>query len=245
MRRGEDSSFRFPKHFLLDACTVQSARCLNSSNLLCSAASGVRLIPTLGLNMKNQCADFNEKAVTCDGPLGKSQLSKLALFMCALAMTSKVHAQLPVPTNMDKVYADESHCLVGPEVRSDKDSPISCYCRDAIVDARYVYFTYLLTGKDTNLNGTFLTLQRDATESCGRRFDVDKMTTAKSWKWNGPEVVRIYPPDSEIKRINPDSYGTRRVKYEVRLVERNRDGRATTLESFSATELLPPSAVAR
>src|SRR5215472_9285331 len=63
-------------------------------------------------------------------------------------------------TDLDKIYGDESHCLVAPEVRSEKDKPISCYCRDAVTDARYVYKTYVLTGKDPNLNGTFLALQR-------------------------------------------------------------------------------------
>ena len=43
--------------------------------------------------------------------------------------------------DLDKLYADESHCLVSPEIRSDKDNPISCFCRDAIADARYLYFT--------------------------------------------------------------------------------------------------------
>ena len=27
--------------------------------------------------------------------------------------------------DLDKLYADESHCLVCPEIRSDKDNPIS------------------------------------------------------------------------------------------------------------------------
>jgi hypothetical protein len=43
--------------------------------------------------------------------------------------------------DLDKLYADESHCLVRPEIRSDKDNPISRFCRDAIADAWYLYFT--------------------------------------------------------------------------------------------------------
>jgi len=50
---------------------------------------------------------------------------------------------------MDEVYLDQTHCLASPEIRGDKDAPISCFCRDAIAEARYVYFTYILSGKDT------------------------------------------------------------------------------------------------
>jgi hypothetical protein len=39
---------------------------------------------------------------------------------------------------MDEIYRDESHCLTSPEIRGDKDAPISCYCRDAIAQARYL-----------------------------------------------------------------------------------------------------------
>src|ERR1700746_1421360 len=62
-------------------------------------------------------------------------------------------------SELNRVYQDESHCLTAPESRGDKDSPASCYCRDAIVDARYVWHTYLITGKDHNLNGAELRLQ--------------------------------------------------------------------------------------
>jgi hypothetical protein len=31
------------------------------------------------------------------------------------------HGQFP--SDLDKLYADESHCLVSPEIRSDKDKP--------------------------------------------------------------------------------------------------------------------------
>jgi hypothetical protein len=49
------------------------------------------------------------------------------------------HGQFP--SDLDKLYADESHCLVSPEIRSDKDNSISCFCRDAIADALYLDFT--------------------------------------------------------------------------------------------------------
>jgi len=107
------------------------------------------------------------------------------------------------PPAMQKVYMDESHCLIGPEICTNMDNPISCYCRDAIADARYVHFTYLLQGKDANLYGTLLTLQRDAEEQCSRdtaeRNDADFIqktygaVTSKDWKWSGPEVVRTPP----------------------------------------------------
>src|ERR1700751_2877747 len=44
------------------------------------------------------------------------------------------------PSDPDTLYADESHCLASPEIRSDKDNPISCFCRDTIADAQYLYF---------------------------------------------------------------------------------------------------------
>src|SRR5579864_8850222 len=44
------------------------------------------------------------------------------------------------PSYPDTLYADESHCLASPEIRSDKDNPMSCFCRDTIADARYLYF---------------------------------------------------------------------------------------------------------
>ena len=84
-------------------------------------------------------------------------MKKLAAhLLLVLAIASPHAAGAQGQTNcLDKVYADESHCLVGPEIRSDRDNPISCYCRDAIVDARYVYFTYLLQGKTETLTEHF------------------------------------------------------------------------------------------
>jgi hypothetical protein len=150
-----------------------------------------------------------------------------------------MHAQV-LAAQMDKVYTDESHCLVAPEIRSSKDNPVSCYCRDAIADARYVYFSYLLSGKDRNLNGTFLALQRNATEMCG--LDYDAITTAtetENWKWSGPEVVRTYPSDKEIARISPDKNGFRLVRYNARLIYRDEQGRTTKAEDFTAVDRIP------
>jgi hypothetical protein len=155
------------------------------------------------------------------------------------------------PPAMQKVYMDESHCLTVPEIRTNKDNPISCYCRDAIADARYVHFTYLLPGKDANLYGTFLALQLYAGEQCSRdtaeRSDadfiqkIDDATTSKDWKWSGPEVVTTFPPDGVIKRIKPSGeHGAGRwVPYTVQLVYRDAQGRVTRTEEYSTREFRP------
>jgi hypothetical protein len=121
-------------------------------------------------------------------------------------------------TALDKIYKDETHCLVGAEIRSDSDEPISCYCRDALSDARYVYQTYLFSGKDLNLNGTYLTLWSHAAQECGKDFDVSRATHDADWRWNGPEVVRTYPTDREIEQLKPDRFGFRTVRYKIELV---------------------------
>jgi len=151
-------------------------------------------------------------------------------------------------TPMQKVYMDESHCLVSPEMRSDNDNPISCYCRDAIADARYVYFTYVSVASphsDPNLMGPFLALQRNARQECSRaaeRLDsdfiakIESATTSKDWQWNGPEVVRTYPPDKVIRQIKPDSRGWISVGYTAVLLWRDSRGQVTKTESLSAIE---------
>ncbi len=130
---------------------------------------------------------------------------------------------------------------MAPEIRGDKDSPISCYCRDAIADARYVYQTYLLTGKDRNLNGTYLILESYARQMCGEGYDVIAATQAKGWQWPGLQVTRKYPSDSTIGLIRPDSKGFRTVEYKVRLVYRDPQGRVTKVDNFTALERLPPN----
>lgn len=91
------------------------------------------------------------------------------------------------PANLDEVYRDESHCLIGAEMSSNGDSPGSCYCRDAIADGRYVYFTYLFPAKDRNLNGAWLSSQRLIHQQCGEGYDALGATTHMDWKWSGPD----------------------------------------------------------
>src|SRR5437868_3612941 len=93
-------------------------------------------------------------------------------------------------TNLDAVYRDESHCLTDADLRGDGDRRITCWCRDAVVDARYVYFTYLVSGKDHNLNGVFLALETRVADTCGVT-PAEALPDAErdDWKWNGPEVV--------------------------------------------------------
>ena len=141
---------------------------------------------------------------------------------------------------LDEIYTDDGHCLVGPEIRSSKDNAISCYCRDALVDLRYVYQTYLLTGKDSNLNGAYLGLFSRAQEVCGEKYDVIA-AREKEWQWNGPEVTRVYPPDSTIEKIKPDDKGFRIVEYRVQLTYHDRQGHSTKVENFSTLDRLPPN----
>jgi hypothetical protein len=142
--------------------------------------------------------------------------------------------------SMDMVYSDESHCLVAPEIRGKQDKPISCYCRDAIMDARYVYENYLLTGKDRNLNGTYLTIEQYAQQMCGEQYDVVvKAIQTKDWQWNGPQVTREYPPERKINQIQPDNKGFRTVKYKVHLTYRDLERIVTKVENFTALDKLP------
>ncbi len=172
-------------------------------------------------------------------------MKTLTLLVCILLLLglTRAHgraAQL-VRTEIDKVYTDESHCLVLPEIRGDKDSSISCYCRDAIVDARYVWRTYLLSGKDRNLNGTYLTLLTNAGQMCGKGYDVSKAASDQEWRWNGPEVTRTYPSDSKIEEIRPDSKGFRTVQYLVQVTYRDQQGRITKVDNYTALDRLPPN----
>jgi len=162
----------------------------------------------------------------------------LAFFVLRVALPPATGAQ-DWSAGLDKIYLDESHCLTVPEIRSDKDSPISCFCRDAIVDARYVWHTYLITRRDPNLNGTELRLQIDATHMCGEQYDVHKAVVAEDWKWNGPEVSRTYPPDDVLRQIKPDSHGMIHYEYTVVLLQRDSSGRIVQTESFAARAMEP------
>jgi len=70
-------------------------------------------------------------------------LARCLLLLLGISHLLAARVQAQFPSDLDKVYADESHCLTSPEIRSDEDNPISCFCRDAIVEARYLYFTYV------------------------------------------------------------------------------------------------------
>ncbi len=185
------------------------------------------------------------------------RLAGLVLFTSALAMgqAKKTDSTAPAQkhagswmTEMQKVYTDESHCLTSADMRGDKDNAISCYCRDAIANARYVYFAYFLTHKDDNFAGIFLALQDYAGEKCSRdtaeRLDmdfiskIDDATTSKDWKWSGPDVARTYPSDDVIKRIKP-SGATRWVPFTIHLVYRDAQGRVTRTEEYSSRESFP------
>ena len=162
----------------------------------------------------------------------------LAFFVILWGQASFSHAGEPSDT-IEKVYLDESHCLVAPEVRGERDRSISCFCRDAIADARYLYKNYFLTGKDRNLNGAYLGLVDHATRVCGEKFDVYNATQKEGWQWEGPRVKREYPPDTEILKIKPDSKGFRTVTYKVHLTYLDKDGRKIKVEDFAAEEKLP------
>ena len=122
---------------------------------------------------------------------------------------------------------------------------ISCFCRDAIVDARYVYLTYLFPAKDENMNGPYLTLSSHAEETCGQgRRDTFEATEDRNWKWDGPEVVRTYPSDEVIKRIAPERLNGghtlgRWVQFVVQLVYRDNQGHITRTENYSSREFIP------
>jgi len=129
-------------------------------------------------------------------------------------------------------------------MRGDKDMPISCWCRDALADARYVYFEYLLSFKDRNLNGAFLHLLSHAEQTCGQAYGATHAAEGRDWKWDGPEVVRTYPPDEAIKRITPERLngGTtlgRWVPFMVQLVYRDKQGHVTRTENYSSREFVP------
>ena len=169
----------------------------------------------------------------------KPRVSCFTLFIILAWHTFSCAQILGNSDSMDMVYRDESHCLVAPEIRGEKDKPISCFCRDAIMDARYVYQNYLLTGKDRKLNGTYLTLWDHAQQMCGKQYDVLKATQTKDWQWNGPQVTREYPPESEINQIQPDSKGFRTVEYKVRLTYRDSVGQVIKVENLTAVDKLP------
>lgn len=168
----------------------------------------------------------------------KRLVSLLTLFLILVCHAFSYGGDLQ---NINKVYSDESHCLVAPEIRGKKDNPICCFCRDAIMDARYVYETYLLTEKDRNLNGVYLALIDRARKTCGEKYDVYKATQTTEWRWDGPQVTREYPPEREIQKIHPDSKGFQTVEYKVRLTYIDAAGHVIKVDNFTALDKLPAS----
>lgn len=165
----------------------------------------------------------------------------LVLVVCSLALTQQ--QSRTQRAEIDKIYKDESHCLTAADMRGDKDMPISCFCRDAVADARYVYFTYLLSGKDANLNGVFLSLEAAIPRTCGPGYDAYSAATRQEWKWKGPEVVRTYPSDDVIRRIKPQTRAGkvtgRWVPFMVQLVYRDGQGHVARTENYSSREFIP------
>jgi hypothetical protein len=148
------------------------------------------------------------------------------------------------PTSLEAVYRDESRCLTSADMRGDQDMHMSCWCRDAIVDARYVYFTYVLGRKDPNLNGVFLSLEARINRQCGKGYqNAHKVATRDGWKWDGPEVVRTYPTDDVISRIAPEMRDGkpigRWVPFTVQLIFRDAQGHVKRTENYSSRELVP------
>jgi len=142
----------------------------------------------------------------------------------------------------DMVYSDDSHCLVAPEIRGKNDYSISCFCRDAIMDARYVFYYYLRTEKDNNLGEIYITLLDYAQQMCGEKYDdLYEATQNTEWQWNGPQITREYPPEEEIQKSLPDSKGFLTVEYKVRLTYIGADGRVIKVENFTALDKLAPN----
>jgi hypothetical protein len=102
-----------------------------------------------------------------------------------------------------------------------------------------VYQNYLLSGKDRKLNETFLRLRNQAKQICGKQYDILKAAETMDWQWQGPQVTREYPPESEINQIQPDSKGFRTVEYKVRLTYRDSVGQVIKIENLTAADKLP------
>lgn len=119
---------------------------------------------------------------------------------------------------------------------------ISCFCRDALADMYYIYHTYLITGKDANLNGPYLSLEITTKRICEREdADVQNIAERRIWQWDGPEITRIYPPDREVELLKPDARGFRNVPYTVVLTYRDSSGQTIDVKTFHAVEQLPPN----
>jgi hypothetical protein len=168
-------------------------------------------------------------------------------FLTALLISVAISPAVTAQTSSDsltKLYQDETQCLTAADMRGDKDMSISCWCRDAIVDWRYVYFTYILPGKDRNLNGTLLTLEQNVRNKCGERYQALLEAAGRAnWRWDGPEVVRTYPSDDVISRISPETRdgkpSGRWVPFTIQLIYRDSQGNITKTENYSSREFIP------
>jgi len=142
---------------------------------------------------------------------------------------------------LDKIYRDESHCLTIADMRGDQDKHTSCFCRDAIIEARYVHFTY--ASKDPNLDGVFLALVDRIQQQCGQAYAALDVAMRENWRWNGPEVVRTYPSDDIISRIGATPLGgkavARSVPFTIQLIYRDDKGHVTRTENYSSAEMIP------
>ena len=89
----------------------------------------------------------------------------------------------------------------------------------------------------------FLTLVGNITDQCGDNVDAFDVATRDQWKWSGPEVVRTYPSDSTIARIEPEIRNGkpvgRWVPFTVQLVYRDEQNRVVRTENYSSRELIP------
>src|SRR5271169_1055481 len=165
-------------------------------------------------------------------------VSCFAIFIFLLCPALSYSGALENRDSLDMIYGDQSHCLTLLEIRGAKDNPISCYCRDSLVDAQYLFTNYF-NEKDYNLSGAVLTLEAKASEVCGEGYDVHKVTQDKNWKWNGPQVTREYPTNSEINKIQPDRKGFRTVKVKVRLTYLNLKGQVVKIENYTVVDKVP------
>jgi hypothetical protein len=181
-------------------------------------------------------------------------LFSVAIVLVALSMAHSSQGQVPPAPkkagpalSLDKVYADQSHCLTDPDMRGDQDMRFSCYCRDALVDLRYVYATYLgntLNPKyDGNMNGPFIQLELRVNAVCGEgAYKALDIAMDKTWQWPGPEAVRTYPPDEVVARIKPEvrnGQKWRGTPYTIQLVFRDPQGRVSRSETYSRVEWEP------
>lgn len=176
---------------------------------------------------------------------GRSHMARIVLmvigvFALLFSQTPGKTPEHPFDNELIKIYRDESHCLTAPEIRSDNDKPSSCYCRDTLADMRYMWNTYLLTEKDSNLNGAFLSLVTYATLQCGPTYP-PYAVTEQDWQWDGPKVLRNYLADEVIQQLKPDEKGFRTVPYQVQLIYRDAKRKVVKVESFTAYEKLPPN----